>query len=178
MKPLMGFSGFSKQRIRRAAMGVFGSVIFVHVILQGVILAKSARFMSLKGQWEKILPDKENADRIIAQMRELETKVKSIAKVIRSSPVIWAEKLNAISDNLPAGVWLNKITFTGNSFIIEGSAIATQKDEMINVHEFASHLKQDEKYLNHFPGLEVGSIQRRTIKDLELADFTITSKLE
>jgi len=49
---------------------------------------------------------------------------------------------------------------------------------MINVHQFTSTLKSQREFLEHFNDLELGSIQRRKIKQMDIADFMITVRLK
>ena len=52
-----------------------------------------------------------------------------------------------------------------------------RKKEMISVHNFATNLKEKEDFVKHFDDLEISSIERRTIKKIEIADFLITATL-
>ena len=45
---------------------------------------------------------------------------------------------------------------------------------MINVHAFMTNLKNDIEFVKYFNEIEIGSMQRRKINEVEIADFVIT----
>ena len=167
---------------REKLIGLGGGFIVIlivaDILLQVFILVKYMHFKNLKSQWEEIRPEKENTDRVITELRVLENKQRSTSKIAMGKNILWAEKLNQISDSVPRGVWFRKVSLVNDALIIEGSAVSNQKDEMINVHEFTSNLKNNRNFLNEFSGIDLGSIQRRNIKKLDIADFTITAKIK
>jgi Tfp pilus assembly protein PilN len=114
----------------------------------------------------------------VSDLRALQGKVTAIEEVTSAARSHWAIKLNVISDTLLRGVWLRKIVLDTDTFFIEGSAISTQRNEMANVHDFTSQLKESEGFLQGFDNFELGSIQRRKIGKTELADFLFTADLE
>ena len=158
--------------------GFFSILIIISVLFQVTIFLRLAYLKSLRKQWQEVLPTKTNVDRVTNQLRTLQGKVKSIESIVGVDKISWAQKLNDISEVLPRGVWLTRIVATKQRLVIEGSAIGKGKDEMINVHNFASNLKGQEQFMKNLNDLEVGSIQRRSIKMVEIADFSITAKVK
>ena len=124
-----------------------------------------------------MLRAKENVDKVIQEMRDLQARHKAIEKITTDDRIIWSQKLNVLSDSVARGVWLNRVRLKDGVFFIEGSAISKQNDEMINVHSFTSSLKDEKLFLDKFVDLELGSIQRRYISKTEVADFLITAEL-
>jgi hypothetical protein len=61
---------------------------------------------------------------------------------------------------------------------IEGSAISQNANEIASVSRLISELKGSDDFMADFTELELGSIQRRRIKNVEIADFVITMKLK
>lgn len=159
--------------------GLFVLLLSVHVILQLIIFFKFAQHARYRNHWEKIAPEKEKADLVFNQLRANQSKIKSIESITTNQRVTWAQKLNDISDSIPRGVWLNKISVEDKVVVIEGSAVSKIKDEMISmVGSFAANLKSQKKFMMDLNNLEVGSIQRRRSQIAEVADFTITAKLK
>jgi len=152
--------------------------IFVHVGLLVININRLAKHKALSDKWVEILPAKENVDKIISQLRDFQKKQNAIESLTKKSEVSWSEKINIISDSIPRGVWLKRISLTEDILFIEGSAISRQNNEMINVHAFTSNLKKSSRFLMQFDDLELGSIQRRKIHRIEIADFLISSKLK
>ena len=159
--------------------GLFVLLLLVHVLFQFIIFIKYAQHSRYKNHWERIAPEKTKADLVVNELRGLQAKIKSIENITSGKRVFWAEKLNDISDGIPRGVWLNKISVEDKVVIIEGSAVSKLQDEMISmVGTFAANLKQQRKFMADLANLEVGSIQRRKSQIAEVADFTITAKLK
>ena len=162
-------------------IGSFGGflmlLIFVHV---GVLLLNFYRLNqhgNLKREWDVISPARGNVDKVIKEMRELQVKHKALEKITMEHRILWAQKLNILSDSMERAVWLTRLRLKDGVFFIEGSAISKQDEEMINVHSFTSALKNEKSFLEKFDDLELGSIQRRYISKTEVADFLITAKI-
>lgn len=153
-------------------------LVFLHIGLLVVNISKIGAHKNLKKQWAVIEPDKNKADAVIQEMRALQSKLKAIQDLTGAEKVVWAEKLNILSDSLPGGVWLNKVALSGDVLFIDGSAISRQKKEMINVHSFTAKLQENSNFLKNLSDLELGSIQRKNIQKTEIADFLITAKIK
>ncbi len=150
----------------------------IHVLLLFVNIGKLAQHKGLKNQWETMRPGKENVDSVVNEMRVFQGKYKAIEEISGKVSLSWAQKLNVLSDSLSRGVWLKKIALNDEMFFIEGSAISKETTEIISIHRLTSSLKANKKFSEHFTDLELGSIQRRKIKTVEIADFVITMKVK
>jgi len=161
-----------------SAGGLLILLVFIHVFLLFTNIYKLADHRRLESKWAQLKPDKEKVDAIIGELRSLQSKQKAIEDITASDGILWAQKLNIVSNSLPRGVWLNKVSLEDGMFFIDGSAISKQGNEMFNVHNLASNLKNEANFLDRLTDLELGSIQRRNIKKIEIADFLITTKLK
>ena len=150
----------------------------VHVLLLFVNIGKLAQHKTLQKQWETMRPGKEKVDSVVNEMRVFQGKYKVIEDITGKSGLLWARKLNTLSDSLPRGVWLKKIVLDEKMLFIEGSAISKETTEIMSIHRLTSNLKRDDDFLEHFVDLEMGSMQRRKIKNVEIADFVITMKVK
>ncbi len=169
---------FPKEVIIGLVGGFFAVLIIISVLLQITIFLKVAHLKALRKQWQEMTPTKANVDRVTGQMRMLQAKIKSMESVVGADPVHWAPKLYEISESLPRGVWLSRIVTNKQRLVIEGSAMSKGKDEMISVHTFASNLKNRDPFMKNLDDLEVGSIQRKSIKNVGIASFSITTKIK
>lgn len=158
--------------------GILGLLLLIHLVLLVTNLNKLGQYKSLEKKWEEIQPRKAEADEVIAELRKLQGKVKSMEEITLGSNILWARKLNILSDQLPRGVWLKRAALNGRTFFIEGSAISRDQKEIISVHNFTAALKKQQDFLKDFDDLELDSVQRRKIKDIEVADFLITIQLK
>ena len=122
--------------------------------------------------------DKTKVDKVINEMRSLQAKIGAIDQVTTGKKILWAQKLNEISDSIPRGVWLNKVSTDDGIFFLDGGAVSKTHDEMINIGNLASGLKNKKHFTVGLQNIEVGSIQRRLIRNTEVVDFLITAKIQ
>jgi Tfp pilus assembly protein PilN len=148
------------------------------VMVQIVIGVKYIQNKGLKKQWAAIEQEKNRVDVVKNKLRILQGKIKAVENIAQGMNYEWFKKLNALSDNLPRGVWLRRVSFQDEMLFIEGSAVAKGKDEMINVHSMAANLKGDPRFMESIDDFEIGSIQRRNIKTTEIVDFIIKARLK
>lgn len=167
---------------KEAIVGMLGGLLVllfaIHFLLQMVIFTRFIQHARAKKQWERILPEKQKVDVVINELRSLQNKLSSIDKITNEKKILWAQKLNALSDVVPRGIWFNKLTLDDRLLIIDGSAVSKTRDEMVSVGNFTSSLKADTNFMAGLNNLELGSIQRRQLKALDLVDFVITAKLQ
>ena len=166
---------------KEAIIGLVGGLLvflfIVHLILYIAIFTKISQYKREKKEWEKILPEKNKADAVIGELRDLQNKINSIEKIKSDKRILWSQKLNDIGDNIPRGVWLNKISINEAVLLIDGSAVSKTRDEMTSVGNFVANLKRTSSFMNGLKNMELGSIQRRQFKSIDMVDFIITAKL-
>jgi Tfp pilus assembly protein PilN len=155
--------------------GLVFFLIFIHAVLQFVIAIKFVQIKRYESQTAKLSQDKASVDRVLQQLRSLQAKVKSIEGVAEQRKVLWAKKLNAISDAMPHGVWLTRLTFQDGLLIIQGSSVSKSKNEMSSVHTFTANLKNQPGFTENLGIVELGLIKSRKINTTQIADFTITA---
>lgn len=165
-----------------AVIGLVGGVvvllIITHVILLYMTCKRLAEKKVLDRQMEGLSPQKIESETVAKELRGLQGKKNAIEQMTKTQKILWAPKLNDISDSIPRGVWLNKVTLDHGILSIEGSSVAKLTDEMMSVSEFTSKLKEHSGFLSQLKSIELGSIQRRKIESLEIADFSITAKYQ
>lgn len=158
--------------------GLIVLLLLVHVFLLVINMRNVARHKEFKSKMEAVSPQKQRVEEVINELRALQSTQKAVEDILPGRKICWAQKLNILSDSIPRGVWLKRVHLEGDVLLIEGSAISTDNEAMINVHQFTSTLKSQREFLEHFNDLELGSIQRRKIKQMDIADFMITVRLK
>jgi Tfp pilus assembly protein PilN len=162
-------------------IGIIGGVVifllFVHFFLQIAIFVQLGSHTQLKDEWTSMAPHKERIDIIMSELQVLRKKISEIDSVTIAKRILWSEKLNIISDDIPSGVWLEKISLKRDIFHIEGNAVSRLNDEMLSVSSFSSILKSCDRFMLGFDSVDVGSIQRRNINSVGAANFIISAKI-
>jgi len=176
------FSGGVFNIPREVLVGIGGGILALMLFVDGLVfVAKVAKFFEyqhMKSRWQAILPEKATTDAIKQNLQEVQKEVKSIKDITEGQSSSWSQKLNALSDSLPKGVWLRKITLNDKQLFIEGSTVSQGQSEIINVGSFVSNMKKDSRFINDFESIEVDYIQSRKTEGLQVSDFTILAKLK
>jgi Tfp pilus assembly protein PilN len=167
---------------REVVIGLIGGFLVLlalwHVLLQGMIVVKYIQLKGQQSRWEKILPEKIEVDKVIKGLQDRQARIKTIESVKADQNISWAKKLQAISDGLPHGTWLRKISFENQDILINGSSVSKHKVEMITVHGFVKQLKESGLFMEGILDVELESIKSRQIGEISVADFVIRATLK
>lgn len=170
-------SGLPKETIF-TILGVFAGLLVAAVLVfQYYVSRQIAQRNELRQQMEAINKDKKNIENIIKEKKDLDGRVKTFEKVVGTQTVVWAEKLNEISDNLPRSIWLTKVALESDSLIIEGSAVSKLKTEISDIHSLTGKLKSSDIFMSNLKDLELEQIKTRPVNALSVADFRIKAVL-
>lgn len=167
-----------KESLYLVGGGVIFFLLLIHLILMGALATKNVKYMRLNLEWQNMLPNKKRIDTLKEDQKAIADKIRSIDKLTKKGRISWAKKLNIVSDVLPQGVWIRRINFSGSELMIEGSSVSLRGEEVILVNKFASALKNNVDFGLDFQDLEVNSIKRRQIKNIEVADFILIALLK
>lgn len=118
------------------------------------------------------LPKSAEVARVSEEIKKREEE-QSVFEGLFGKRIIWAEKLNIISNELPSGIWLKRLIVTEELFSLQGVAVSLRAEEMDLIGSFLGNLKTEQGFYADFSDLAVKSIQRRSIKVVEVVDFTI-----
>ncbi len=167
------------QEILLGVGGVFITLLVVaHVLLLAAQSAQGMRLGLVKVRWEKLSPDRNRIDAIGTELMGLRKKVANIIGLTSTGTGPWSRKMNVLSDALPKGVWLKKISLDNGALTLEGSAFSKTQSEIVTLGNFVANLKKEEAFADDFSSIEVQSIQRSKRGPTEVADFVITAKLK
>jgi len=169
---------FPKEILLGVASGLVLLIVMVHLLLGAVWLFAFGQLSFHNVQWQKVLPDKVVLDSINKEFGDVKKKINTIADITVKKSVRWAPKFNAISDALPKGLWIRKMTLDKTGLSMEGSVVSKTQNEIYDVGLFLSALKQNSDFMKDFSSLEVNSIQRGKSNAVEVTDFTVMAKLK
>ena len=161
----------SKESIIYFTVNIVIGLIVIHFLLIGTAVIKGYRYKRLKKQWEAIQPEKKEVDFFKQEIASFEKQAKSIEGIMSKDRIIWSLELNRLSDIIPNGAWLRWVKFKNKRLTLEGSAVSRNGQEVILVNRFSTDLKKDNEFYKNFKDLDVSSIKRRGIKNIEVVDF-------
>ena len=167
-----------KEILLGVAVGVILLMGTLHLLLGAVWLGGMGRLSSYKANWQKVLPDQILWGSMNEESGDLKKKINVIADMTTRKFVRWSSKFNAISDALPRGLWIRKMTLDKIGLVVEGSGVSKTQNEINEVGLFLSTLKQNNNFMKDFSSLEVNSIQRDKTNAIEVTDFTVMAKVK
>jgi len=152
-------------------------LVLTHAYLLVMFLAKSHRARALDKKWASLEPERKTLAALSSEYNVLSQNSLAIQGVT-SRRVLWAEKLNKLSLNLPPGVWFNEISISNINFKLNGSVVSLQKGEINLINKFLDSLKNDANFSGAISDLELGPMQRRALGTYEVVDFVLIGDLK
>lgn len=149
----------------------------VHIYLALFGLFKNYQLHSLNNKWRTLEPQRKMLEGFNKEYEVLSSDV-AIIQQLSVSRINWAEKLNKLSLNLPAGVWFNEISVSRKDFVIRASSVSLQKEQMGLINKFINNLKNDTEFFKDFNSLELGPMQARVVAGYDIVDFVLQGVLK
>ena len=168
---------FSASKLLLVIPLLLGILIFAHIYLTIVSIAKYNHYNTMNKAWKKLEPQRKILEGLGNDNALLSETAKNIKK-LADIRLIWAEKLNKLSAGLPSGIWFNEISLSNKELVVKASAVSLQNDAMSLIARLIDNLKKDAGFFNGFNSLELGPVQHRNIGSYDIADFTISGALK
>ena len=149
----------------------------VHVYFAFTAFSKNSRLSSMNRQWISLEPQKKEVDEFNKEFSVVSQDA-SLTQQLTGQRILWAQKLNKLSLNLPSGVWFNEITVNDKNITIQGSVISLKKEEVTLINKLLDNLKADKDFSKDFVSLELNNVQKKSIGGYDIADFVLTGVLK
>jgi hypothetical protein len=161
----------------RALPFALGLIIFIHLYLAAAGIMKSSQLSSLNKKWQSFQAQRKALEDFNQEHMVLSEDAKAIQRASQER-LLWAQKLNSLSLDLPSGVWFNEVSFSAKDFILHGSVISLQKQEMSLINKFIDNLKNNTEFFKDFVKLELNSVGHKSFGGYDVADFNLTGVLK
>jgi len=146
-------------------------LLFLNLTLGVFFLFKGIQKGTISFQWNAMKSQRQEVERF-KEKYETVTQDSRFIQQFLNKRLNWAEKLNQLSLDLPAGIWFASITYNKqNRFTLEGSTVSLQKNEVELINNFLENLKKDQTFFKDFKRLDLGPLRRREIKSYDVVDF-------
>ncbi len=169
--------GFEPDSLLYLVPLVFGILIVVHIYLAADGIIAGYQLRNLGNKWEKLEPQRKMVENINKEYAGLTQDSAAIQRLLKER-VIWSEKLNLLSFDLPPGIWFNEISISEKGLTVKGSVISLTKQELGQIKKFLDNLEKDNNFFVNFTSLDLGPVQKVSIGSYEVAEFTISGKLK
>ena len=154
-----------------------GIVVIAHLYLAVMFIIGSYQLAALNTKWNKFEPQIKMLEDFKKEYGLLSTDAKGMQQ-LGSQRVIWSEKLNRLSLDLPYGIWFDSLSLDQKKLVIEGTAISLQKEEMNLINKFMDNLRNDAAFFKGLSNLELGPVQRKAISSYDVLDFVLICTLK
>lgn len=156
---------------------IIGLLICVHIYLAILNITKNSQLRSLNNKWQELQPQRKILEDFNKEYAILSEDAAAIQQLTKQR-INWAEKLNKLSVNLPSGIWFNEISISSGNFILQGSVVSLQKEELSLINKLIDSLKNDTAFFKDFGNLELSSVQKKIIGGYDIADFVLQGTLK
>ena len=179
------FSGLpSVKTFLPLAVGIVVALVVIHILLSGAVFLNKISYKSLSKKWEKLAPRSNESNQLRQEASRINNKIKLVEQLL-TERFSWSRKLQSLNECIVPGIWLDNFalgektdssTGTKRVFLsLSGSAIASGGQGTVTIGKFMKNLKEKDNFFDDFDEIELGSIQRKNIKETEIMDFTITA---
>ena len=152
-------------------------LLLLPVGLLGLKAADQARLKRLSAILQTLAPKKQEADRLKVEADALREQQRLIDQ-LNQRRSHWAQRLNALSDAVPDGIWLTDlIVEPQRSITLKGDSIAQSGEEMVQIGRLLQDLKGSPAFAGVLTQLEIESINSKQDGTIELAEFSLNGKL-
>ncbi|NQT46391.1 MAG: hypothetical protein HQ593_02785 [Candidatus Omnitrophica bacterium] len=185
---------------------IAGAVAFLMILQISVMMVlayKRKVLASYKSKWEIVAPDMKQITRLKDEVDGMEGAMEAIGDLAKGR-LLWAKLLKGLSDSLTPGVWLTKFkvseilgepteratvrnrdetteeapTPKKRMLILNGSVAARKGEETAYVGRFVDSLKRNEYFFDPFSEIELDSIERRKMGEVEVMDFELICRFK
>lgn len=154
-----------------------GLIILIHIflIIRGTV--KASQYRTLKNKLHSLEPQRKTLEDFNKENAILSQDALAIQQMT-GQRIIWSQKLNRLSMDLPSGIWFSDLAVTPKDFLLQASAVSLSKEEMNIITKLIDNLKNDPAFIQDFNSLELNSVQRRVIGGYDVIDFILTGALK
>ncbi|MDD5108269.1 MAG: PilN domain-containing protein [Candidatus Omnitrophica bacterium] len=152
-------------------------LVLVHLYFGVVSISQNGKLASLNRKWIELGPQKKVLDEF-NQRYSTASQDAGLMQLLIRQRVLWAQKLNDLSLNLPVGVWFNDISFVKQNITIQGSVVSLKMEELNLINRLLNSLKTDNGFSKDFTNLELSNVQKRAVGSYDVADFVLQGALK
>ncbi|MBU1061254.1 MAG: PilN domain-containing protein [Candidatus Omnitrophica bacterium] len=165
---------FEMDKLKLLIGGIFvGCLVLLIVILSAGSFIRKSQIMRLKAKESLIAPQKSQVEMVDKEVNLLKNKLKTVGEITKRR-FLWSQKLNELSDMVLPGIWFTRIyTDSSERLMIQGSVISKKEEAMATVGKFIKNIRAHSSFFKDFSNIELKTVQRRSIDDKDVVDFTI-----
>jgi len=156
---------------------LLGLFVCANIYFAIISISKNFQLVALNRQWVQLEPQRKALDEFNNEY-SVTSQDTGLVQLLTNKRILWAQKLNKLSLNLPSGVWFNEITMSVKDVVIQGSVISLQKEEVNLINKLLENLKADSEFSKDFDSFELSHVQKKNVGGYDIADFILTGTLK
>lgn len=175
--PVMGAGVLEPKHLVLLAPLILAILISSQLIIGVSAIIKSSQLRALEAKWLQAEPQR----KALEEFNNEHTLVLGGAQALKefeAARIIWSEKLNRLSLDLPSGVWFNELLANSRELVLKGGVISLSKEELGLVKQLIDNLKNDPQFVKDFNALELDSAEKKVIGSYEITEFTLKGALK
>jgi Tfp pilus assembly protein PilN len=154
-------------------LGLLAIFILINLYLLTLNISNNFRLSYYNNRWKRLSTERKILEDFRKKYDVLFSADSKVLQKLVSQRINWPEKLNKLSLNLPPGIWFNELSFKQKSFVLKGTAVSLQKEEINLINKFIDNLKKDKGFFMQFNTLELGPVLRKVISGYDVVDFVL-----
>ena len=156
---------------------IFGILICIQLSVGILGITRAAQLQALNAKWKSLEPERKAMQESGSRYSSVSEDAQGLRQLLRDR-VIWSEKLNRLSADLPPGVWFEIISVNPIELSLQAAVISLSKDDMSLIKQLIDNLKNDPVFIKDFNTLELGQAVKKTIGSYEITEFTLGATLK
>ena len=185
---------------------IAGAVAFLmisQISVMMVLAYKKKALVSYKSKWEIVAPEMKLITQLKEEVDGMEETMEAIGDLTEGK-FLWAKLLKGLGTSLTPGVWLTELkvsevlgvpaerpavrrlnkgteeapTPKKRMLILNGSVTARRGEETAYVGRFVDSLKRNGYFFDPFSEIELDSIERRKMGEVEVMDFELICRFK
>lgn len=169
--------GFNQEMLFIYALPVILALFVLAHLYFGILsIVKTGQLTTLNKKWMDLAPQKKIVDEF-NQVYLAASLDAGLTQLLLKQRVLWAQKLNKLSLDLPSGVWFNEIALAKQNITIQGSVISLKMDELNLMNQLLDSLKADNEFFKDFASFQLSNVQKRVIGSYDISDFVLQGVL-
>lgn len=167
-----------------------GLVIILHLYPMWQVGRSSQLIQRYQQELQPLTSQQAEAKQVAQAIQGLQQRLTMLEEIRSKGRLQWAPLLAALSESLPDGIWLTKLSagLSGEedearerakdpTFNVSGSVAAFGTDETRLISQFLRALQDNPRFMRQVRQVELLETTRRTIRTVEVTDFTIRCSL-
>ncbi len=169
-----------------------GILLTILLLVTAVNVGRIIRLKALSTRLNGLAPEQQKILAVQQKIKQLKS-TNAMFSTVTGQGFLWSKTLNRLSDLLVPGIWFRQISSKKKEkpgsdsskpkeyyrlLTINGTVVAVNQDEMSVIGKFIREVKDDPYLKKNFDNVELESVFRKKISDVEVMDFILVCNLK